>query len=418
MTKFTLFAVAVFFALKSAAQCPVPGPLDAGFIQFTDQEQIDDFATQFPNCTSFPEPVRFSGDDITSLAGLAQIQSFEKSVRFQYMDRLENFHGLENVAAIGGELRLDDCSRFKNFDGFAALETIEELYVSFCDSLESLHGLEKIDSVAGNLEFHSCHRIENFEGLGGMKKIGGSLWVDQLNSLKSLSGIGPVERIDATLGFFSCPIFADLSALSSLETVRQITISDLDALENLSGLENVKRISSNGFGRLSIKECEKITDLSGLKNADLSDLDGLFLLISPALSGCAQPNICEYLKNGGLAAIDSNLVGCNSVAEVLAACDLLSATEKVGEKSAFFISPNPLGAGDFLKIEIENDFFGIVKFEILSLDGRVLHTFWEEKTARRLNVGRVQNPSDVAGSAFFIRVSDGKRSATRQVIKL
>jgi len=53
----------------------------------------------------------------------------------------------------------------------------------------------------------------------------------------------------------------------------------------------------------------------------------------------------------------------------------------------------------------------------LGLDGRVLETFFEEKTTRQLNVGRVLNPSDVAGGAFFVRVSDGKTARTRLIFK-
>jgi hypothetical protein len=76
-----------------------------------------------------------------------------------------------------------------------------------------------------------------------------------------------------------------------------------------------------------------------------------------------------------------------------------------------------LPEGEALQIMLENDFLGTVKVEILSLDGRVLQTFLEEKTDQRLNVGRVLNPSDVGNSAFFVRVSDGQTSATRLVVK-
>jgi len=91
--------------------------------------------------------------------------------------------------------------------------------------------------------------------------------------------------------------------------------------------------------------------------------------------------------------------------------------DEVFEHTAFRVSPNPIVEGQSLQILLENDFFGTVKFEILGLDGRVLHTFWEEKTDLRLNIARVLNPSDVGGSTFFVRVSDGKRSATRLVFK-
>ncbi len=86
------------------------------------------------------------------------------------------------------------------------------------------------------------------------------------------------------------------------------------------------------------------------------------------------------------------------------------------QNTDFQVFPNPVSEGQPLQITLENDFTGTVKFEVLSLDGRVLAAFGEEKTARVLNVSRVLNPAYVDRAAFFLRVSDGKRSATRLVI--
>jgi len=132
-----------------------------------------------------------------------------------------------------------------------------------------------------------------------------------------------------------------------------------------------------------------------------------------------RPEDAAALPGGGLA-----LVGyakpTNSVDVFLlktSAVPTVSTADVGGADDVLRVFPNPLRAGEPLQILLENDFFGTVKFEILSLDGRVLETFLEEKTARRLNVGRVLNPSDVVGGAFFVRVSDGKTSAVRLVLK-
>ena len=83
--------------------------------------------------------------------------------------------------------------------------------------------------------------------------------------------------------------------------------------------------------------------------------------------------------------------------------------ERIAEKTAFVISPNPLGDGQPLQISLENDFFGTVKLEILGLDGRVLKTIFREKTA--------QNLDDIGKGAFLVRVLDGKTSEARLVLK-
>jgi len=91
-----------------------------------------------------------------------------------------------------------------------------------------------------------------------------------------------------------------------------------------------------------------------------------------------------------------------------------SSSFEVAEKSAFQVFPNPISAGQPLQILLENDFFGTVKIEILSLDGRVLQVFEKGKTTR--SAGEVLNLTDVP-TAFFVRVSDGQTSASRLVLK-
>ena len=80
----------------------------------------------------------------------------------------------------------------------------------------------------------------------------------------------------------------------------------------------------------------------------------------------------------------------------------------------FKVSPNPLPDGEPLQILLENDFTGPVKIEILSLDGRVLQNIFREKTAWRVVFGL---PGMPAGASFFVRISDGKTSAARLVLK-
>jgi len=82
------------------------------------------------------------------------------------------------------------------------------------------------------------------------------------------------------------------------------------------------------------------------------------------------------------------------------------------EELGFQVFPNPLAAGQPLQILLENDFFGTVKIEILSLDGRVLQTFLVEKTTHGVTWS---GPVTIAPASFFVRVSNGKTAAVRLV---
>lgn len=76
---------------------------------------------------------------------------------------------------------------------------------------------------------------------------------------------------------------------------------------------------------------------------------------------------------------------------------------------------SPVSGSGPLHILLENDFSGLVKIEILSLDGRVLNTFFTEKTSRKLTLS---HPAATAPASFFVRVTHGKAATTRLVLRL
>ena len=94
-------------------------------------------------------------------------------------------------------------------------------------------------------------------------------------------------------------------------------------------------------------------------------------------------------------------------------CYTVSAAD-FSKNTIFNIAPNPVPEHQALRILLENDFFGTLKFEFLSVDGRILKTFEQEKTTGRqvFEIGDLPAPTQ-----FFVRVSDGKTSMSRLVFK-
>lgn len=95
-------------------------------------------------------------------------------------------------------------------------------------------------------------------------------------------------------------------------------------------------------------------------------------------------------------------------------CATVSAVN-VSKNVIFSIAPNPVFENSPLRIFLENDFVGMLKFELLDVKGRVLETLEAEKTARQQFFDIKDLP---ATSQFFLRVSDGEASAVKLVIKL
>jgi hypothetical protein len=129
-----------------------------------------------------------------------------------------------------------------------------------------------------------------------------------------------------------------------------------------------------------------------------------------------RPEDAVALPGGGLA-----LVGyarpTNSEDVFLlktSAVPTVSTADVGGTDDGLLVFPNPVAKGGTLNISLGNDFIGTLRFDFIALDGRVLETFFANKTSDGLTLSQ---PITTAPAAFFVRVSDGKRSAVRLVLR-
>lgn len=136
--------------------------------------------------------------------------------------------------------------------------------------------------------------------------------------------------------------------------------------------------------------------------AEITD-DSTFVATEPGIYFCKISNsILSNPISGDSLVLESDLL------------DLTVSTADFSENSIFTISPNPISEGQPFQILLENDFFGIVKFEILSLDGRVVSVFEKDKTLRKQVFQTLNLPG---GGSFLVRFSDGRQSVVRFALK-
>ncbi len=103
-----------------------------------------------------------------------------------------------------------------------------------------------------------------------------------------------------------------------------------------TGLEGLNSIA----GQLLISENESLISLSGLDNIEHSSILDLWISHNPSLSICEIQSVCDYLSNPvGDTYIRFNASGCNTQAEVEAACEV--GLNEIPSKNQFTISPNP-----------------------------------------------------------------------------
>lgn len=389
----------VFDNPGTCATTPPPCPFE---IFYTKQSQIDLFPLTYPTCRSIGGTVTIrqsalpGAAPIENLNGFANLEIIRGNLNIE-ATLLQSLGGLQNLDSLGGDFNLLENSALQDFGGLnslkyiggsiwmygaPALQTLDGLdslthlgvglSLQMLPVLKNLHALQNLSEIPGSLRLVGCDSLASLEGLHRLKNIGaegdsfsGQLVIADCPSLENLTGLGNLKSV-STLGLQNNAKLKNLSGLENLDTLRLgFGLAGNPALENLNALAGVKSVMQ---GNIILRNNDALTGLNGIGLLDFSMLQHLELSESAALSGCAQPNICAYLNGGGAATINTNESGCNSVAEVLAACTV--GTFSADEASALRVFPNPLPDGEPLQILLENDFFGAVKFEILSEIGR------------------------------------------------
>src|SRR5210317_2398415 len=110
---FTVIVLTILAFLLVSAQDPC---LPDG-IEFTLQEQIDNFQTDYPGCTEISGDVWIVGADISNLEGLNVITSIGGTLSFLNNSILNSMSGLENLSSIEGNFEIDDNNALTSLSG-------------------------------------------------------------------------------------------------------------------------------------------------------------------------------------------------------------------------------------------------------------------------------------------------------------
>jgi len=145
-------------------------------ITFSSQEEIDNFATDYPDCTEILGYLWVGGQysPITNLDGLSQLTA-ARSIAIEATD-LNDLSGLENISGNVEMLSFYFNTALENLDELSGIESLWELDIFDNPSLNDISGLSNIelDDAAWlyidsnpNLSFCSLSNICNFISTGG-----------------------------------------------------------------------------------------------------------------------------------------------------------------------------------------------------------------------------------------------------------
>ncbi|WP_353166654.1 T9SS type A sorting domain-containing protein [Empedobacter brevis] len=299
---------------KLSAQCPEG---QAGLVQLKNQEELDAFLTNYPNCTELNRDLRIgnvqSGSNITDVSGLKNLKKVQR-LHIEYNQNLQTLTGLEQ------------------------LQTAQRVTIQLNNNLTSIEGLSALTNVEESLSISNNENLQRLKGLEKIKNIGGLILIN--NPIQNLEGLNQLESLKDGLSILNNPLLSDLSALSKLTKAGGLYIRNNRALPSLSGLEQLSEITldvlqiSNNYnlknidalsGLKSVKNIQiehnaQLSNLLGLNNLNITQLEALKITYNPLLTYCNSTSICTYIAQGGISEIKENSIGCSSTQEISSLC--------------------------------------------------------------------------------------------------
>ncbi|MBK7426324.1 MAG: VCBS repeat-containing protein [Saprospiraceae bacterium] len=401
---------------------PPPCPTD---IYYTKQRQVDLFPITYPSCKVIEGSVTMRQ---SMLPGAQELENLDGFSNLEYIHgdftieetNLTDLNGLESLKKVGGDFLISGNHELQTLEGLNNLEEIgKSLSVYNSTSLSTLSGLDSLNQIGNDLSLRFAPILADLSSLQKLENINGSVWLQGLDSLRSLQGLDNISNIGSAAETFSgqlaildCHSLESLDNLAGLESLSTLLLWENRQLKNLSGLQNLETIRtelsilqnpvldnldalSNVTSSLKvffISDNDKLTQLDGIKNINLLSLIVFEISGSESLSGCSQPNICDYLNSGKFAFVEFNKFGCNSMNEIQSVCQV--------PLTAFLEGSTEICQGDSTELKITFDGLAPYSFTI-SANGTPLPTVITSENPYLIEV----NP-DIQSAYSLVNVSN------------
>lgn len=286
------------------------------------QDDIDNFADNYPECHSFKNLFIKGGDAdpaITNLDGLAQVEEITEMLMVDSTN-IQSLSGLSGLARVGIYFLITN-----NFDleetGLTGLESLGVVFFSNLPKLTTLAGLTDNFTNHGTFTLIiNGTKLTDLTGLEGIHTVP-NMYISGNPELTSLSGLDNLTYSGGGISISANVKLTDISALSGITELQDgpLELSYNYELNALTGLENIELIKKH----LRLEWNIALETLDALNdNLVIEDEDSEKLIIKDNwnLAFCSEPAICNFLQSGGGYEISGNAPGCQDFEEIDAAC--------------------------------------------------------------------------------------------------
>ena len=308
---------------------------DLSFLQNTVLTHVDPLS----NLTSIGGTLNIHQTSLANINGLSHLTTVGNLFIAFMNNSLTNIDGLSHVTILNGEIRLFANTALMNVDGLSGVTSAVHIEITQNTALTNINGLSHLQTILGvenvpafgvGIMIKQNPLLTNLDGLSGLTSINGMLEIEENSSLTNVDGLHNLKTVTQRIGFSRNPSLQNIDGLSNIQSftpdnaLRNVFISDNDALTNLNGLRNLQfvwqnlQVSGNALlenidglshlnqvGFITVNSNPKLTNLNGFGNISAANTISIVFNITLA-NYCGLYNVLSH--SSPAVTINSNLV--------------------------------------------------------------------------------------------------------------
>lgn len=225
------------------------GQTYTGNVEVFTQAEVDSFGalgyTRIDGSIRIGNPYEFQPNDITNLQPLLGLSVVDTGLFISNCSIL-NLNGLDSIKSVQ-VLDLMTNNYLQSIDALSQLDTVYNLWITFCSSLVNLNGLESLTTIENHCDIYINNSLQSLDGLDNLTSVGGFFRIAQNDNINSIEALGELTSIGSDLNIQENDVLETLNGLENLTTVADLIVNQNPNLEDFCALTYlVDNVGING----------------------------------------------------------------------------------------------------------------------------------------------------------------------------
>lgn len=204
---------------------------------------------------------------------------------------LNNLQGLDSIQIIEEDLKINDNPSLINVEGLDALHFVGNSFsgllsveINENDLLQNLSNLSSLAETTIGIELENNLRLEYINGFSALHKLR-TLVINNC-PIKTLHGFHNLDSLELSLTLSDLDSLENLEGLNNLKSCGTLGLFNLDRLQNFDGLSNLEEIRF----RLNVQSNKSLKNTDSLVNVNYIG-DNIFFVANDSLSSLSFQNL-------------------------------------------------------------------------------------------------------------------------------